>query len=150
MNVCIPIAEDHGLASRIFPHFGSAPLYLVVDSATRACRVVANTDQHHEHGRCHPLGALRAESVEAVVAAGIGAGALSRLLQAGVAVYGAGPHTASELLDALTAGTLAKLDPADACAQVHGHGHGQGDGHCHGHGHGGGHGHGHCHGPSRR
>jgi predicted Fe-Mo cluster-binding NifX family protein len=40
MRVCIPIAKGLGLESRVSPHFGSAPLFMLVDPETRAFRIL--------------------------------------------------------------------------------------------------------------
>jgi len=148
MNVCIPIVQDEGLESRVSPHFGSAPLFLIVDSETRALRTVPNTDQHHQHGGCHPQRLLGPEGVDAFVVGGVGAGALSQLERAGATVYGGGTRTVAEVLEALKAGTLPPLDAESACVQGHAHGSGAGHAHAHGQGQGQGqcHRHGHCRG----
>ena len=55
-----------------------------------------------------------------MVVGGIGRGALSKLLAAGIRVYGAEHATVAETIDALRAGGLKLLDPDMACS---GHGH---------------------------
>lgn len=119
-------------------HFGSAPAFLIVDTDSRICRAVANTNQHHGHGMCAPLASLKGERIDAVVVGGIGAGALGKLAAAGIAVHLSEHPTVRETVDAVVAGSLPAMSPALACGQ-HGHGH------AHDHGHGGGHGHGEQH-----
>lgn len=126
MNICIPVTRDEGLDSRVFAHFGSAPMFLLVDSESGACRALGNRNQHHEHGMCSPLSSLLGEKIDAVVVGGIGAGALGKLAAAGIPVHLAQHRTVGETVEALRAGTLPEMDAALVCG---GHAHG-------GHGHG--------------
>lgn len=133
MNVCIPVTEDRGLASPVSPHFGSAPLFLVVDTDTGSCRAVANRNEHHDHGMCRPLSSLTGERLDGIVVGGIGRGALGKLQAAGLRVYRSEAPTVEAAVAALRAGTLPEVTPAEACAQhgngPHGHGpHGRGPG----------------------
>ena len=136
MKVCIPINEDRGLDSAVCEHFGSAPGFLMVDTATGDCRAIANENQHHGHGMCQPLQALAGEQVDGMVVGGIGMGAVNKLMAAGVAVYKSSFPTVRETLDALAAGTLPTVTADMACGQ-HGHAQGQGGGCGHGQGNGG-------------
>jgi len=126
MNVCIPVTHDRGMQSPISLHFGSAPLFLIVNDESGAMEAVPNGDLHHQHGMCQPLAALAGKAVDALVVGGIGMGALTKLGDAGVRVFMATPGTAQNVLDALKAGSLQEATPATACAH-HGHGpHGHG------------------------
>ena len=87
MKICFPVQHDNGIESTVFGHFGSAPKFIVVDSETNEVSTINNRDQHHGHGACNPLKALDGHKVDAVVVVGIGAGALTRLQQSGIAVY---------------------------------------------------------------
>jgi predicted Fe-Mo cluster-binding NifX family protein len=117
MNICIPVEADLGLDSRVCAHFGSAPCFLIVDSATGECRATANGNQHHGHGRCLPLASLQGENIDAVVVGGIGRGALGKLMAANINVYCADDVTAKDALVALCAGSLPLVAPHMACAQ---------------------------------
>jgi predicted Fe-Mo cluster-binding NifX family protein len=126
MTLCIPVTEDRGLASPLCAHFGSAPLFLVVEPETGACRAIFNSNQHHAHGMCHPLAALSGQSIDAMVVGGIGMGALGKLMAAGIKVYLAEQETVEQVLAAHKAGSLREATPESACGH-HGHGpHGQG------------------------
>lgn len=147
MNLCIPVMNDQGLDSRVSGHFGSAPCFAIVDSETRACRVVPNANRHHGHGGCHPVAAIAGLGVEGVLVGGIGAGALSHLQAAGVRVWKADGPTVAAALEAYAAGAPVEMTPAASCVH-HDHGHGHGHGAGGGHGAGCGHGHGQgLHGP---
>ncbi len=34
MKICFPVQENEGLGSRVYNHFGSAPMFIVVDTET--------------------------------------------------------------------------------------------------------------------
>jgi predicted Fe-Mo cluster-binding NifX family protein len=120
MHICIPVLDDRGLDSQVCAHFGSAPGFMIIDTDTRACRVIGNRNEHHAHGMCQPLAALAGESVDGIVVGGIGMGALMKLQAAGITVYRAMHPTVGETLAAFTAGSLVPVDQNEACA---GHGH---------------------------
>ncbi len=122
MKICIPVIEDKGFKSPINPHFGSAPLFLIVDTDTQTCRAIPNRNEHHAHGMCMPLQSLQGERLDGIVVGGIGAGALSKLLAAGLKVYLSEQSTVEDTLADLTAGKLREMTPGMACA-------GRGQGH---------------------
>ncbi|HUK64176.1 MAG TPA: NifB/NifX family molybdenum-iron cluster-binding protein, partial [Dongiaceae bacterium] len=63
MNLCIPVEADRGLASRVSPHFGSAPAFLIVDARTDRYKAITNVNEHHAHGACNPIAALQGERI---------------------------------------------------------------------------------------
>jgi len=115
MNLCIPVAENQALNSIVYGHFGSAPLFLLVDSETLSVEPLTNHDEHHVHGACHPLKALAGRAVDAVIVGGIGAGAVRGLRQAGIAVYRSSAQTVAETVARFNAGELAEIDVQHAC-----------------------------------
>ena len=122
MKIAFPVQEDMGLESTLYGHFGSAPHFVVVDSDTRTVAALPNRDLEHEHGACRPLEAM-GTAVDAVVAGGIGGGALAGLHAAGVKVYRGVEGTVRENLEMIKAGHLPEFTPDHTCA-----GHGQGEG----------------------
>ncbi len=116
MNICIPVNEDRGLDSPVCAHFGSAPLFLLVDVASGSYRTIPNHNQHHGHGMCAPLAALQGQSIDSVAVGGIGMGALAKLQAAGFRVFQAEHATVAETVAAFKAGTLRTMTPANACA----------------------------------
>ncbi len=124
MNLCLPVTRNSGLDSPVSGHFGSAPLFLVVDTVTGSCREIPNGNQHHAHGTCRPTEALSGESLDGIVVGGIGAGALGKLRAAGIRVFLASQPTVGQAVAAFVAGRLEEVSPASACA---GHGHADGD-----------------------
>ena len=87
MKVAIPVAEYRGLESLVYGHFGSAPIFVLVDSETMSVEALGNQDQAHVHGQCSPVKALAGARPDAVVVGGIGAGAVRGLRAAGIKVY---------------------------------------------------------------
>jgi predicted Fe-Mo cluster-binding NifX family protein len=121
MNVCIPVNADQGLHSPVCAHFGSAPLFMMVDTDSGGCRAIPNDNAHHEHGTCMPLASLQGERIDGMVVGGIGRGALNKLVAAGVRVYFTECPTVAEVMNAFLAGTLRSMHPDMACAH-HEHG----------------------------
>ena len=134
MKICIPVIEDKGQESRISPHFGSAPGFMLVDSREGELSYLGNNNSHHAHGMCQPLAALAGHPVEVVLVGGIGMGALCKRQAGGIAVYLCDAPTVGEAVLAFKEGRLSEADAGHACG---GHGHG-GHSHGHGQGHGGG------------
>ncbi|MFA5514673.1 MAG: NifB/NifX family molybdenum-iron cluster-binding protein [Desulfuromonadales bacterium] len=121
MKLCIPVERNEGLQSLVYGHFGSAPMFLLVDTDTREVSEIANRDLHHAHGACSPLKALAGAPVDAIVVGGIGAGALNGLNRAGLKVYRAQGPTVAENLAAFHLAALPELTPTQTCG---GHAHG--------------------------
>jgi len=126
MKVCFPVEENIGLESPVYGHFGSAPLFLAVDTDTRQVTALTNSNQHHEHGACNPLKALGSDRFDGIVVGGIGGGALNGLLRMGLKVYRAEGGTVSANVDLFIQGKLSELTPQQTCG---GHAHGGGCGH---------------------
>lgn len=132
MKIAFPVPEDHGLESSVFGHFGSAPCFVFVDSATNAVSSINNENQHHEHGACQPLKALSNQVPDVVIVGGIGRGANLKLRATKIKVFRAIAGTIQDNLNAFNAGKLAEISPDEGCAGHetgdHGHGHGQNHG----------------------
>jgi len=124
MKVCFPVENAAGLESAVFGHFGSAPYFVMVDTATDAVTVIDNGDRNHQHGACNPVSALGGRQVDAVIVGGIGAGALGKLNQLGIRVHRAQAPSIRENLALFTSGALPEYALQSCCG---GHGH---DGGC--------------------
>ena len=125
MKVCFPVLKAEGLDSEVYGHFGSAPVFIVVETDNNAVITINNKDQHHAHGACNPLKALNDKHVDAIVVGGIGAGALTKLNQQGIKVFQAQAQTVRENIQILKDQDLPELTLQHTCA---GHGHGSGCG----------------------
>ena len=121
MKICFPVSENKGLDSPVYNHFGSAPMFLLVDVEQRSVTEEVNRDVNHQHGACRPLRALGGQEVDAIVVGGIGGGALSGLNRAGYKVYQSATGTIAENLDLLLGQGLAELTPAQTCGGHHRH-----------------------------
>jgi len=125
MKVGMPVSRNEGVKSKIYDHFGSAPLFIIVDAESLSVEAISNQDQRHSHGRCSPLSAIAGKELDAVVVTGIGGRALERLNLDGITVYRSAQIPASDAIALLNEGRLPEMLPADQCA-----GHGSGSGHC--------------------
>jgi predicted Fe-Mo cluster-binding NifX family protein len=134
MRICIPIDNDQGLDSRVCAHFGSAPTFMIVDTESGACHAIPNGNQHHGHGMCQPLAALRPHTVDGIVVGGIGRRALERLADDRVRVFQAEHTTVGQTMAAFKAGSLRPVSMDAACGHGGDAGHGDHGGHGHGRG----------------
>jgi predicted Fe-Mo cluster-binding NifX family protein len=126
MKVCFPVEESKGMESEVYGHFGSAPVFLVIETDTNDIITINNRDQDHEHGMCNPLKALNNQNIDTVVVGGIGAGALNKLNQLGIKVFRANTGTIKLNVELLNSQNLVELTPQQCCP---GHGHASGCGH---------------------
>ena len=124
MRICFPVEKNEGFDSSVYNHFGSAPIFMVVDTETNGLFEINNRDQHHDHGACNPMKALDNQRVDAIVVGGIGAGALSRLSQMGISVHRAQGATVRDNMTLFTSRRLPELNMQGCCG-----GHGK-DGGC--------------------
>jgi predicted Fe-Mo cluster-binding NifX family protein len=124
MKICFPVESYKGLDSEVYGHFGSAPAFVVFDSETKVIEAINNQNLIHEHGMCNPLKALDGKKVDAIVVGGIGAGAINKLNNAGIKVYGAFRGTIQVNITAFENNEIPELTAQHACG-----GHGGGCGH---------------------
>jgi predicted Fe-Mo cluster-binding NifX family protein len=115
MKICFPVQTNEGLSSIVYGHFGSAPIFLVLDTDTNAVSAINNRDQHHVHGACNPMKALDNQQVDAIVVGGIGAGALTRLNQMGIRVHRAQAETVAENVSLFNNTSLPELTLQGCC-----------------------------------
>jgi ArsR family transcriptional regulator len=115
MKVGFAVQTNEGIESKVFNHFGSAPVFIIVDAAGKEITTVTNKDLNHVHGACNPIKALDGQKVDAMVVGGIGAGALSKLNAMGIKVYGSAAETVKENLSLLNAKKLRELFAMHAC-----------------------------------
>jgi predicted Fe-Mo cluster-binding NifX family protein len=115
MKVGFAVQADEGMKSKVYDHFGSAPLFVIVDSVTHELSIVNNKDLNHVHGACNPIKALDGRSVDAMVVGGIGAGALSKLNAMGIKVFRAAAPSVEENLELISQNKLQALLMIGAC-----------------------------------
>lgn len=115
MRVAFATGVDRGLESPVHDHFGSAPLFIIVESESSQIEAVTNPDQVHVHGQCQPLAALGNKHVKALVVGGIGGGALRKLRSAGIKVFWAQADSVDENMRLFRAGTLSEIQLDQVC-----------------------------------
>lgn len=115
MRICIPTADERGLDSRLYDHFGSAPYYAVVDTESGDVDMVRNTGHHHGHGHCRPIAHIDTSRAEAVVCQGMGKRAVASLEKGGVEVWVTSADTVRDAVTGVRDGTLKKLSVEAAC-----------------------------------
>lgn len=115
MKICFPVQKDEGINSAVYNHFGSAPIFVVVDTDTNDLSTISNRDQHHSHGACNPMKALDNQKVDAIVVGGIGAGALTRLNQMGIIVHRSQASTIQENMAMFASQSLPVLTVQGCC-----------------------------------
>jgi len=119
MKVCIPVLSPQGVQSTISRHFGTAPHFVMLDTDRQE---PLSTLSPNAAGSCQcgsPM--LASMDVDAVICGGIGAGALERLAERGITVYGTEAATVSTALELLRQGRLAVLRDG-TCRAGDGHG----------------------------
>jgi predicted Fe-Mo cluster-binding NifX family protein len=115
MKLCFPVKSNLLDESEVYGHFGSAPVFMVVDTDTNRMTAIDNADKDHLHGACNPVRALGGHEVDGVVVGGIGGGALSRLTREGITVYKAAAGTVRENLELFILGKLPMFQPGLVC-----------------------------------
>src|SRR5512133_1830475 len=99
--VCVPIEEDRGLLSPVSPDFASAPMFLLVDSATLAFRSIPNTAQRRKERGCEPCAALEDTIVHLLTVERIERETVDQLASRGVTVHSGARGTAADALASL-------------------------------------------------
>ena len=116
MKICIPIETDEGKSAKVYGHFGSAPYFAIYDTEKDKFEVIDNSNQHHAHGTCHPMGILNGKNINAVVCGGMGARAVQKLTDGGIKTYRAVAGTADEIIKKYKQGELEEITIENACA----------------------------------
>lgn len=116
MKIAFPVQLDEGLDSQVYGHFGSAPSFVILDSANEEYQIVGNSDAHHAHGQCQPMKALNGNPVDAIVVGGIGGGALMKLQSQGVRVFRAVEGSVRQNLEFIKSGKLPEFALNMTCA----------------------------------
>ena len=115
MKVCFPINTNEGVESIPYNHFGSAKMFIIVDSETKEVNTIDNGNLGHEHGKCQPIKALCGKTVDAVVVSGIGQGAISKLNSMGIKVFRAEEVTVADNMKLINENKLKEFDSTHIC-----------------------------------
>lgn len=126
MKIVVPVCEDRGAESRIFHHFGSAPVWLVVDTVSGEITNLPRPASQESQQGCGSVEQLVERGVDAVITGGIGPRALERLEAADILVFEPSGETVRESLEALRTRGLSQWRPGGkGCCEGHaGGGHG--------------------------
>jgi predicted Fe-Mo cluster-binding NifX family protein len=116
MKICFAVQKDEGLESKVYNHFSSASMFVVINTKTNEMSVISNRDTHHMHGACNPTKALDGQRVDAIVVGGIGSNALNRLNQAGIRVYQARALTIKDNIAMLRSQSLPEFRLQQCCS----------------------------------
>ena len=115
MKLCFAVSKDEGAESAVYGHFGSAPVFVVVNTEDNSIARIVNSDMNHIHGACNPMKAIGGAAVDAVIVGGIGAGALTGLNARGIKVFKALENTIKENLALFHKGKLPELTINQTC-----------------------------------
>ncbi len=113
MRIAFPVFQNHGFDSLVHNHFDSAPLCVIVDTASRTLLEVANRSPRGHHDLCRRL--LELGGGAALVVEGIGSATLRELQQAGIRVYQSCGVSLAGNLEQFNRQTLVELTAAPAC-----------------------------------
>lgn len=115
MRICIPTETNEGKDARVFGHFGSAPFFTVYDPETGDIEVLNNSNEHHEHGACNPIGILMGSKIGCVICCGMGARAVQILNQNGIKVLMTKESTVKDAIKNYLSDDLEEITPENAC-----------------------------------
>ena len=120
-KVAIPVSEKNGMKSKTHAHFGSAPVYAIVETEGGEIEWYDNEEAEHTHGSCQPAGKLAQFHIDAVVCQGMGARAIDKLNGLGMKVYvNRRAATVEEVIEEIKQNRLTELSKEGACQQHHG------------------------------
>jgi predicted Fe-Mo cluster-binding NifX family protein len=117
MRLCIPTENKDGLSAKVYGHFGSAPYFTIYDTEDESLVTVDNSNTHHSHGMCHPIGVLGKSSIDAVICQGMGMRAVQNLNQSNIKAFHATGATVAEIIEKYRANELEEITARNACAQ---------------------------------
>jgi len=117
MKICIPTETNEGKQAGVYGHFGSAPYFTIYDTEKDSVEIIDNTNQHHSHGTCHPMGVLTGKNIDAVVCGGMGSRAVQKLNESRIKTYRAIPGTVANIAEQFKKGGLDEITVDNACAQ---------------------------------
>lgn len=117
MKICIPTETQDGKNAKVYGHFGSAPFFIIYDTAADTSEIIDNANQHHVHGTCQPMNALTDKKIDAVICGGIGARAVQKLNEGGIKAYRVAGGTVDEIIERYKSGELEEITVQNACTQ---------------------------------
>jgi len=117
MKICVPTENKEGLSAKVHGHFGSAQYFTIYDTEKKTVDTIDNTNAHHSHGMCHPIGVLGTASIDVVVCQGMGMRAVQKLNEGGIKAYQAAGDTVADVIKKYENKELKEITVENACAQ---------------------------------
>lgn len=117
MKICIPTETKEGKQAKVHAHFGSAKYFTIYDTEKDTVNVIDNTNAHHSHGICHPIGVLGTASIDVVVCQGMGMRAVQKLNEGGIKAYQTFGDTITEVIEKYRRSELKEITAQNACTQ---------------------------------
>ena len=117
MKICVPTENNEGLSAKVHGHFGSAQHFTIYDTETKTVNTIDNTNAHHSHGMCHPIGVLGTASIDVVVCQGMGMRAVQKLNEGGIKAYQAAGDIVADVIKKYENKELKEITVENACAQ---------------------------------
>jgi len=116
MKICVPSTDDSGLCSRVHPHFGRCPYYVLVDTKTSAVEVFPNTSEHLG-GTGLPPELIARKGVHVMLCSGLGPRAIQMFEQFGIEVFVGASGTVKDAINAWNSGKLQLATDENACKE---------------------------------
>jgi predicted Fe-Mo cluster-binding NifX family protein len=117
IRICIPTATDAGLKAKVNAHFGSAPYFTIYDTDKETVEMIHNSNPHHRHGMCQPMGILDKKNIDFVVCGGMGSRAVQKLKEGGIKAYRAVAGTVADIIKKYKDKHLEEITVDNACRQ---------------------------------
>ena len=116
MKVAIPTLDEKGLEDQVFPHFGRAPTFTIVDTETLEIDIRGNVSEHFGGGSKAPTVVAEA-GAEALLCSGIGPRAITMFESLGIRVFTGASGSVGATVKAFKEGRLHEATDKDACIQ---------------------------------
>lgn len=122
VRICIPVENIDGMKSLVHFHFGSAPNFMIYDTATKEITSFDNSGNAHQEGHCNPMAQFANHPIDVMIVSNIGGRALMKLNAGCVKVYASQAETnLAQTIQAFEAGVLKEISADQACIH-HDHG----------------------------
>jgi predicted Fe-Mo cluster-binding NifX family protein len=116
MKVAMPTLGENGLEDQIFPHFGRAPAFTIVDTDTLEFEIQENVSEHFGGGSKAPS-VVAGAGAEALLCSGIGPRAITMFESLGIRVFTGASGSVAASVKAFKEGRLHEATDKDACIQ---------------------------------
>ena len=116
MKIAIPTTGKKGLEDQVFPHFGRAPTFTIVDTETLEVELRENVSEHF--GGMGKAPTIVGEAgAEALLCSGIGPRAITMFEGLGIRVFTGAAGTVRDSVEAFKQGRFHEATDKDACIE---------------------------------